>query len=172
MKTKLLRICLAAALLFGGPTCLKAQTVQPDQGKQAVVIVNGKVLDNPVVSILFVKTADDGMQTRHYTDVDMARLVYQDSTYEDVALPALRIMFSNPLGVDRLPVFKGFAVQGEELLVEGLPADEAIRIFDLGGLQLLQTQASDGQTRIGLSTLPQGSYLFQSASAVFKFMKH
>lgn len=172
MKRKITLCCLAALMLLGmAVTPVQAQTPAANF-KLPIVTINGKVLSNLLVGIDFKQERQDGYQTRMYHYTPMAVLQYQDSTVETVPLTLVRILIANPLGVNMTPIFKGFAVDDNQLEVAGLQEKETIFIFDLNGRRRLQTSAAAGQTVIDLSSLPAGSYVFKSESAAFKFMKH
>ena len=172
MKRKIALCCLATLMLLGmAVTPVQAQTPAANF-KLPIVTINGKVLSNLLVGIDFKQERQDGYQTRMYHYTPMAVLQYQDSTVETVPLTLVRILIANPLGVNMTPIFKGFAVDDNQLEVAGLQEKETIFIFDLNGRRLLQTSAAAGQTVIDLSPLPAGSYVFKSESAAFKFMKH
>lgn len=172
MKRKITLCCLAALILLGmAVTPVQAQTPATNV-KLPIVTINGKVLSNLLVGIDFKQERQDGYQTRMYHYTPMAVLQYQDSTVETVPLTLVHILIANPLGVNMTPIFKGFALDDNQLEVEGLQEKETIFIFDLNGRRLLQTSAAAGQTVIDLSPLPAGSYVFKSESATFKFMKH
>lgn len=172
MKTKFLSLCLSLLLLAAASWRAEAQTTAPTGTKQAIVTINGQVLTNLLTGIDFKFDNADGVQTRSYATTPMAILQYQDSTVETVPLALVRIIFANPQGISRTPVFKGFAVSDDQLQVEGLQEKETIQLYDLNGRRLMQTRAAKGTTRIDLSPLPAGSYVFKSESAAFKFMKH
>ena len=172
MKRRITLCCLATLMLLGmAVTPVQAQTPAAIF-KLPIVTINGKVLSNLLVGIDFKQERQDGYQTRMYHYTPMAVLQYQDSTVETVPLTLVRILIANPLGVNMTPIFKGFAVDDNQLEVAGLQEKETIFIFDLNGRRLLQTSAAAGQTVIDLSPLPAGSYVFKSESAAFKFLKH
>ena len=60
----------------------------------------------------------------------------------------------------------------DQLFINGLNADESVRIYDLNGqLVSVTTANADGVCQISVSSLPQGAYLLQVGIEIVKFIK-
>ena len=60
----------------------------------------------------------------------------------------------------------------DHLFVNGLTADEAVRLYDLNGQLLSVTHADvDGLCQISVASLPHGTYLLQVGIEIVKFIK-
>ena len=60
----------------------------------------------------------------------------------------------------------------DQLFINGLNANESVRIYDLNGQLLSVTTANaDGICQISVSSLPQGTYLLQVGIEIVKFIK-
>ena len=60
----------------------------------------------------------------------------------------------------------------DQLFINGLNADESVRIYDLNGQLVSVTNANaDGVCQISVSSLPQGTYLLQVGIEIVKFIK-
>ena len=60
----------------------------------------------------------------------------------------------------------------DQLFINGLNANESVRIYDLRGQLLSVTTANaDGICQISVSSLPQGTYLLQVGIEIVKFIK-
>lgn len=60
----------------------------------------------------------------------------------------------------------------DQLFINGLNANESVRIYDLKGQLLSVTTANaDGICQISVSSLPQGTYLLQVGIEIVKFIK-
>lgn len=60
----------------------------------------------------------------------------------------------------------------DQLFINGLNANESVRIYDLNGQLLSVTTANaDGICQLSVSSLPQGTYLLQVGIEIVKFIK-
>lgn len=60
----------------------------------------------------------------------------------------------------------------DQLFINGLSADESVRIYDLNGQLLsVSTANADGLCQLYVASLPQGTYLLQIGIEVVKFIK-
>ena len=60
----------------------------------------------------------------------------------------------------------------DHLFINGLNADESVRIYDLNGQLLsVSTANADGLCQLSVASLPQGTYLLQIGIEVVKFIK-
>ena len=70
---------------------------------------------------------------------------------------------------NQLRVFADPALQ--QLVVEGLPVGQTLRVYDTAGRLLSSTPSQPEQTRVDVSALQGGTYLLQFGAQVVKFVK-
>lgn len=59
----------------------------------------------------------------------------------------------------------------QQLIINGIPENQILRIFDISGKLLMTSNSQCNQTRIDVSRLQNGTYLLQLGANVVKFVK-
>lgn len=162
-SVSLRRIMIALFGIVAGVAAVTAQTqisgnallVQMKSGESQVFMLASE----PVITFdggdCIVKSVDFGA-TYAMSEIDFAKIVYADPASVDEIQAALVVDLSNP----------------ECVVIKGMAANGAVRLFDLSGVEVRRTSADDcGEASLSLSGLSSGVYIVNTKETTFKLYR-